>query len=157
MTKETKFQKTRKKRQKRQKNSNKIDIFVSTCRTVDVHPPHWSSPPRPIGPSITPQENSPLEWGKLLGWDQVQYFSFSVFLYFPQESKKCETELCLVVKLLHDHILRNCEMMTRSLAQTCEMFTRSQANCSGLAEENCSNNSVQFQPVLSPLTGDCYH
>merc|ERR1719209_731170 len=38
------------------------DPFRQDNRTVDVHPPHWSSPPRPIGPSITPQENSPLAW-----------------------------------------------------------------------------------------------
>merc|ERR1712192_87572 len=45
--------------------------FRQDTRTVDVHPPRWGSAPRPIEPSITPQENSPLEWGKLLGWDQA--------------------------------------------------------------------------------------
>ena len=44
---------------------------VLICRTVDVHPTRWSPPPRPDGPSGAPQENSTLERGKLLGWDQV--------------------------------------------------------------------------------------
>ena len=49
-----------------------IDMTLSfTCRTVDVHPARWSASPRPDGPSVPPQENSTLERGKLLGWDQV--------------------------------------------------------------------------------------
>ena len=67
---------------------------VLICRTVDVHPTRWSPPPRPDGPSVAPQENSTLERGKLLGWDQV-----SINLVLGSYSDCLTLCMCIVYKL----------------------------------------------------------